>query len=125
MSDEAAIRQVVDAWMDATRDGDLATILSLMTDDVLFTVPGQEPFGKEAFATNFRNMGDARIDGKSDIVELRILGDWAFIRNHLDLTITQPGGQGAHRAGYTLTLFRKEADGQWRLARDANLVTQV
>jgi ketosteroid isomerase-like protein len=24
--------------------------------------------------------------------------------------------------GYTLTLFRKEADGRWRVARDANLL---
>lgn len=125
MSDEAAIRQVVDTWMDATRRGDLATILSLMTDDVLFTVAGQDPFGKEAFAANFRNMGDVRIDGTSNIVELRILGDWAFIRNHIGLRITRPDGQEVQRAGYTLTLFRKEADGRWRLARDANLVTQV
>ena len=28
---------------------DLATVLSLMTDDVVFMVPGQEAFGKEAF----------------------------------------------------------------------------
>jgi ketosteroid isomerase-like protein len=27
------------------------------------------------------------------------------------------------RSGYTLTLFRKGADGHWRLARDANLLT--
>jgi len=27
------------------------------------------------------------------------------------------------RSGYTLTLFRKNDDGKWRLARDANLVT--
>ena len=53
MSDEAAIRQVVDTWMDATRNGDLATILTLMTDDVLFMVPGREPFGKDAFAASF------------------------------------------------------------------------
>jgi uncharacterized protein (TIGR02246 family) len=125
MSDETAIRQVVETWMAATRRGDLPTILSLMTDDVLFMVPGQEPFGKEAFAASFKTMSGAEIDGKSDIVELRILGEWAFIRNHIDLRITRPDGQGVHRAGYTLTLFRKEADGQWRLARDANLLAQV
>jgi len=27
------------------------------------------------------------------------------------------------RHGYTLTLYRKGADGRWRLARDANLLT--
>ncbi len=28
---------------------DKYTVLSLMTDDVVFMVPGREPFGKEAF----------------------------------------------------------------------------
>ena len=32
--------------------------------------------------------------------------------------------EAVRRAGYTLTLLRKEADGQWRLARDANLLTR-
>ena len=47
--DERTIRDVVETWMAATKRGDLATVLSLMTDDVVFMVPGQEPFGKEAF----------------------------------------------------------------------------
>lgn len=44
--DERAIRQVVDTWMAASQSGDLATILSLMTDDVIFMVPGEERFGR-------------------------------------------------------------------------------
>jgi uncharacterized protein (TIGR02246 family) len=48
--DERAIRQVVDMWMAASKTGDLEIVLSLMTNDVVFMVPGQEPFGKEAFA---------------------------------------------------------------------------
>jgi len=125
MSDETAIRQVVETWMSATQRGDIATILTLMTDDVLFMVPGQEPFGKGAFAASFQTIANARVEATSDIVELKILGDWAYIRNHLDLKIASPDGGQAHRAGYTLTLLRKEADGQWRLARDANLLTAV
>jgi ketosteroid isomerase-like protein len=50
------------------------------------------------------------------------LGTWAFTRNRIDLTITSPTGETVQRAGNTLTLFRKEADGSWRLARDANLL---
>jgi len=125
MSDETAIRQVVETWMAATQRGDLSTILTLMTDDVLFMVPGQEPFGKDAFAAAFETMAGARIDGTSEIVELKILGDWAFLRNRIDVQASLPDGGQAHRAGYTLTLLRKEADGQWRLARDANLLAPV
>ena len=94
-----------------------------MTDDVVFMVPGQEPFGKEAFAKASQSMGDTRLEGTSEILELQVLGDWAFIRNRIDLTIIPSGGDHIHKSGYTLTLLRKDADGNWRLARDANLLT--
>jgi len=64
-----------------------------------------------------------RIEGTSDIVELQVLGNWAYLRNHLNVTITPPGGAPTTRSGYTLTILRKEADGNWRLARDANLLS--
>jgi uncharacterized protein (TIGR02246 family) len=121
--DERAIRQVVDTWMAASKSGDLATVLSLMTDDVIFMVPGQEPFGKEAFAAASKGMGSMQIESSGEISELRVLGDWAFIRNRIGITATLPSGNPIRRSGYTLTLLRKEADGQWRLARDANLLT--
>ena len=121
--DERAIRDVVDRWMRASESGDLQTVLSLMTDDVLFMVPGREPFGKKEFAAGADNLRDTRIDGLSDIVEIQVLGDWAYLRNHITLTMTPPAGDAVRRSGYTLTIMRKGNDGRWRLARDANLVT--
>ncbi|WP_319796643.1 SgcJ/EcaC family oxidoreductase [Nitrobacter sp.] len=122
--DERAIRQIVATWMQASQSGDTATVLSLMTQDVVFMVPGQEPFGREAFeaAANQLNAARLQIDGTNDIVEIQILGNWAFTRNRIDLSITPPTGEPVRRIGYTLTLFRKEPDGYWRLARDANLL---
>ena len=120
--DERAIRDLVATWMAASKAGDHDTVLGLMTDDVVFMVPGREPFGKEAFAAASQGMQGMRIEGTSDIVELQGLGDWAYIRNRLNVTITPPGGSPTTRSGYTLTILRKEADGRWRLARDANLL---
>lgn len=120
--DERAIRQVVETWMAASRASDTATVLSLMTEDVVFMVPGREPFGRAAFETAAAPPNGAKIDGTNEIVEVQVLGDWAFTRNHIDLTVTAPNGETMQRSGYTLTLFRKEADGRWRLARDANLL---
>lgn len=121
--DERAIRQVVDRWMAASKAGDLATVLSLMTDDVIFMVPGQEPFGKQAFAAASKRVGTMQIEGSSEILELKVLGDWAFIRNRIEIMATAIDGNTIRRLGYTLTLLCREADGQWRLARDANLLT--
>jgi uncharacterized protein (TIGR02246 family) len=120
--DEKAIRQVVETWSAASKSGDLATVLHLMTDDVIFMVPGQEPFGKDAFAATSKGMDGTKMEGTSEIVELQVLGTWAFIRNHLDITATLPDGKVVRRSGYTLTLLQKQPDGQWRLARDANLL---
>ena len=38
--DEAAIRELVSTWMAATKAGDAATVLDLMTDDAVFLVAG-------------------------------------------------------------------------------------
>ena len=121
--DERSIRTLVDTWMTATQRGDLQTVLSLMADDVIFMVPGQKPFGKEAFAAGSRSMKSARFEGRSDIEELKVLGNWAYLRNHIEITITPEHEAPVHRAGYTLTILRKQEDGRWVLARDANLVT--
>lgn len=121
--DERAIRELVQTWMDASRAGDTAKVLSLMADDVVFTVPGQAPFGKAEFAAASRAQQGMKIDGSAEIVELQVLGDWAFLRNRIDISVTPPGAaQAMRRTGYTLTLLRKDAGGRWLLARDANLV---
>jgi uncharacterized protein (TIGR02246 family) len=120
--DERAIRELIATWMTASKAGDHDTVLSLMTDDAVFMVPGREPFGKEAFAAASKGMQGVRFDGTGDIVELKVLGDWAWLRNRLKVTIAPPGGSPTTRSGYTLTILRKEPDGKWRLARDANLL---
>lgn len=121
--DERAIRELVDTWMTASRAGDTATVLSLMSEDVIFMVPGREPFGKQTFAANSRDMDGTRLEGTADIRELAVLGDWAYLRNFIEITITPPGGEPVRHSGYTLTILRKGADGKWLLARDANLVS--
>jgi uncharacterized protein (TIGR02246 family) len=120
--DERAIRELVAKWMAASQAGDTQTVLSLMTDDVVFMVPGREPFGKQEFAAASEGMKDVGIEGRSDIRELQVLGDWAYLRSYLELSVTPPGGNTVRRAGHTLTILRKQADGRWLLSRDANLL---
>jgi uncharacterized protein (TIGR02246 family) len=121
--DEAAIHELVANWMEATKKGDFETVLGLMADDVVFMAPGQEPFGKEDFAKAQQSMKDVRIEGPSEIKELKVLGDWAYLRNRLTVTVIAEAGQPLlKRSGYTLSILRKEPDGRWVLARDANLL---
>jgi uncharacterized protein (TIGR02246 family) len=120
--DERAIREVVATWMRATKAGDIETVLDLMTDDVIFLVPGRPPFGKEAFAAASASMKGVEFDGTSDVLEVQVFGDCAYLRNHIEVTMTPKGGASVRRSGNTLSIMRKAPDGRWRLARDANLV---
>jgi uncharacterized protein (TIGR02246 family) len=127
-SDEQEIRQLVATWMSATKAGDVATVLSLMTDDVVFLVAGQQPFGKQQFAAAMKPPASGvpmpMIDGHSEVQEIRISGDHAYMWARLNVEVTPPGGAIVKRSGHTLSVLRKEG-GRWRLARDANLLSPV
>ena len=125
-TDESEIRQLVATWMTATKAGDIETVLSLMADDVVFLIAGQPPMiGKAAFAAAARaQAGHAapQFDGTSEIQEVQVLGDWAFMWTKLTVVVTPPGAaQSMTRAGHTLSILKKQ-NGKWLLARDANML---
>lgn len=126
--DEEQIRQLVATWMSASRSGDVDTVLSLMTGDAVFLVPGRPPMRKREFADAARAQaapGGPTIDGRSDIQEIQVLGEWAFMWAKLSVLVTPADGSPPiERAGHTLTVLRKE-QGRWLLARDANLLASV
>ena len=127
-SDEQEIRQLVSTWMAATKAGDVGTVLSLMADDVVFLVPGQPVMRKADFAVAARAQSGQeapQFDGTSEIQEIKILGDWAFMWTKLTVVVTLPGGaQSISREGHTLSILRKQS-GKWVLARDANMLAPV
>jgi uncharacterized protein (TIGR02246 family) len=124
-NDEQEIRQLVSTWMEATKAGDTEKVLSLMTDDVVFLVPGKPVMHKADFAAAARarsGLEALQFDGSSEIQEIKILGDWAFMWTQLTVVVTPPSGaEPLTRAGHTLTLLTKQ-NGKWLLARDANLL---
>ena len=121
--DERAIREVVDLWMQATREGDTPAVLDLMTDDVVFMTPRGEPFGKDEFRARAQSLGNVDVEGHADVREVMVAGDWAWIRNRLEIAMINADGETVNRAGWTLTVLKRCDDGRWRLFRDANLVT--
>jgi len=127
-SDEDRIRDVVSTWMQATKTHDVQAILQLMTDDAVFLVPGKPVMRKADFAAAARAQASGKapeFDGRSDIQEIQVSGDWAFMWSKLTVVSKPPdGGKSVTRSGHTLTVFRREA-GRWLLARDANLLAPV
>jgi uncharacterized protein (TIGR02246 family) len=124
--DEQAIRAAVGTWMKASADGDLPRVLELMDDDVVFIGPGRPPMrGKADFAAASKAMdGKVRVEGASDIQEVRVFGDWAYVWTQLTITMHPADGSApTHRSGPGLSVWRKQADGRWVIFRDANMVT--
>ena len=125
MNDEQQIRDLVATWIAATKACDLDTVLDLMTEDVVFLTQGHPPMvGRDAFAQAARNSwarGQVRMEGESDIKEIEVTGDRAFLWQHLVINVTLPGAAPVRRSGHTLSVFRKDG-GKWRLTRDANLL---
>jgi uncharacterized protein (TIGR02246 family) len=125
-NDEQEIGNLVSTWMAATKAGDIETVLSLMAEDVVFLVAGQSPMiGKSTFSAAAKTLSDdeaPQFDGTSEIQEIKVLGDWAYMWTKLAVVVTPPGGAPSiARAGHTLSILRKEI-GKWVLARDANML---
>ncbi len=123
--DEQEIRALIDAWCEASSAGDLIAQFHLMTRDVIFLTSGRAPMRRDEFAAGFRAMTEiASIKCRSRVQEITVSGDLAVCWNLLEVSFTPiEGGQVRKHAGNVLTALRRGSDGQWRIWRDANLLT--
>ena len=123
--DEQQIRAVIDAWCEASSAGDLTAQFHLMTRDVIFLTSGRAPMRRDEFAAAFRAMTQvATIKCRSRLQEITVSGDLALCWNLLEVAVTPiEGGHVRKHAGNVLTALRRGPDGQWRIWRDANLIT--
>ena len=125
-NDEQAIRDLVNIWLTASKAGDTEKVLSLMAEDVVFLQAGQPPMrGKEAFAASQAAQADINLEATSEIQEIKVFGDWAYLWNKLTIVITpKTGGAPVKRAGDVLSVLRKQ-NGAWVMFRDANMLAVV
>jgi uncharacterized protein (TIGR02246 family) len=123
--DEQQIRALIDAWCEASSAGDLTAQFHLMTPDVVFLTPGRAPMRRDEFAAQFRAAIEiVTIKCRSRVQEITVSGDLALCWNLLEVSFTPiEGGHVRKHAGNVLTAFRRGPDGQWRIWRDANLLT--
>jgi ketosteroid isomerase-like protein len=83
-----SIREVIDAWLVSSKAGDLDTLKTLMTEDVLF-LTRNGLMRRDDFVSSFQTMsGKVDIDGISDIQEITVAGDLAVCWNKLQICIS-------------------------------------
>jgi uncharacterized protein (TIGR02246 family) len=125
--DEREVREVHSTWIDAVNAGDLDRLLTLMADDVVFLNPGQSPLGRDGFSANFSAAHQrVRIRCISDLEEVVVVGEVAYTRSRDALSVVpRAGGEETQLAGHRITVYRKQPDGCWLLARDAHTLSPV
>jgi len=125
--DDRAIRELHVTWIEAVNAGDLGRLLSLTADDVVFLNPGGAPFGRDGFSAVFSSAHqELRIDCRSELEEVVVVGDVAYTRSRDTLSVApRAGGQAQQLAGHRLTVYRKQPDGRWLLACDAHTLSPV
>ena len=111
-----------EAYVTAINSNNLDELLGVLTDDVVF-LSAHEPamVGKaavrpwlEAYLKAFKTHWDKPVQ------EFIVNGDWAFERYSYKSTDTPvAGGAVVEDTGWGLVIYHHDADGKWRVARDA------
>jgi uncharacterized protein (TIGR02246 family) len=102
-------------------------LLSFMADDVMFLNPGQVPFGRDGFPAGFSAAHQqARINCISELEDVVVVGEVAYTLSWDSLSMTpRATGEATQLAGHRVTIYRKQPDGRWLLARDAHTLSPV
>jgi uncharacterized protein (TIGR02246 family) len=119
--DERAIRQLRARWIEAVNAGDLERLLGWMADDAVFLTPGRAARGREEFSAGFlAGLRQGRIRCVSEVKEVVVVGEVGYSWSRDTVSVTPSDGTEAIQfACDALTVWRKRADGEWVLARDA------
>jgi ketosteroid isomerase-like protein len=118
---EAASR-AHESYVRAINSNNLDTLLSVLTDDVVFMAPNEPVYvGKEALKPWLEGYLRAyRTRWDKPVQEFVVTGDWAFERYSYHSTDTPlGGGKAVEDTGWGLLIYHHDADGRWRVARDA------
>jgi uncharacterized protein (TIGR02246 family) len=123
--DVAAVRQAIDQanakGVDAMTRGDSAGMVANYADDAVVMDPGAPPRrGRgEIGASLAKYVRSAKVsDYKYNTVSVDVAGDYAIETGSVEWTTTPNGGKPMHNKGKYLTVWKKQADGSWKIYRD-------
>ena len=110
------------AYTTAINANNLDSLAGMLTDDVVFLAAHAPPIvGKSAvreWAKGYLEAFNTHWDKTSQ--EFEVAGEWAFERYSYKSTDTpKAGGAPVEDTGWGLVIYHRDADGKWRVARDA------
>jgi ketosteroid isomerase-like protein len=121
-ADDSGAHQAHEAYVTAINSNNLDSLLGMLTEDVVF-LSAHEPVmvGKvavrpwlEGYLKAFKTHWDKPVQ------EFVVSGEWAFERYSYKSSDTPlAGGPVVEDTGWGLVIYHHDADGKWRVARDA------
>ncbi len=121
---EADITAINELYKQATlacRTGDVELYLSLFTEDaVVMATEFPAIIGKEELRPVIEGLfGLIDLDLPYTVDEVEVPGDWAFARSSFQYSMTlKEGGETTTRAGKELDIFKRQADGSWKIYKE-------
>jgi uncharacterized protein (TIGR02246 family) len=117
----AAIEQQNARMTDALQKADTAAIGSLYADDAVVMMAGQPAWnGKAEMMRNGTAMlNEVKFsDMKLTTASVDVAGDYAIETGTVQMTLTPKGGKPMPDKGKYVTVWKKQADGSWKIYRD-------
>jgi len=119
---DAAAHKAHENYVRVINSNNIDSLSSMLTEDVVFLAAGEKPMvGKavvRAWADGYLKAFHIKWD--KPVQEFVVSGDYAFERYSYTSTDTPVGGgKGVVDTGWGLVVYHRDADGTWRVARDA------
>lgn len=119
--DLKAIDRVRETHIRSLNTDDAATWAKLFTEDGVQMPPNASPnVGSQAilaWSQGFLSMFSAEF--ALDVHEIQVFGNWAFERGTYHISLTPKAGDGPFKdVGKYITLYQRQPDGSWKVARD-------
>lgn len=123
-ADEAAITAAGAAFAQAAEAKDLDKCMSFYVDDPVLFVPGAPAVvGTDALRKvwqQFFNVQALKLETSGLIIDVAGSGDLALERGSYSNTITDAKGKTTTETGKLVLVWKKQADGSWKIAADTN-----
>jgi uncharacterized protein (TIGR02246 family) len=122
-ADEAAIRVAIGEWGAAARAKDAAAFTSFYADDAALLLEASPDFtGRAAIGATIGGMmqdPNFALSFETSSIVVARSGDIAYERGSYELTLSDANQQPAAQKGNYVVVWRKQADGAWKVAVDS------
>lgn len=122
-ADEAAIHALVKGWAAAAEAKDVEAFCAVYADDAVVMMEGMADVSSKAAIreamTGMMQDSNFALSFAADKVVVARSGDLAYETGSYSMTLSDAKQKPATQAGHYVVVWRKEADGSWKVVIDA------